>query len=250
MSQQTSDITTTEQTRLLNSTTTTSYTTSRQVDSGTTSQTVITMQHENGGIANGGSRIVSHDQYQTVIQSGQPKIPTHQLADKIQDILVFSEIKKKNQQQSRTIAEEDEAIVPEEDSPLKKKLSDWSLNGGGLRKRDLVVDALRFATDKWKDTNGYDQEQIVIQQQQQTKTTNNAESVFDVAKNASVCAVLGLLHEHKQQSSHSTETDMSLQALALSTLNLGLKAHDTSASRVVLYEMLTTKWTHGKSGIV
>jgi hypothetical protein len=327
---------TTESTRLLN-TTTSSYNTRE------TRQTVITMssEHQENGrgysLSNGGtSTSASHRLVQNVISAGQPTIPTQQLTEKIQDILVFSEIKK-NQQERVMNKEKKEKYksrqdqkVPAQDSSssssgssssdsdsddggvrftLKKKLSEWSLNGDKkkdvedenqetkgkkLRKRDFAVDALKFATDKWKVKhgwaagsnpgssasllpqkpnnnnasstttttvttallnnigNGNGAAATVIQQKKQQEQPrvipNSAENIFDVAKNASVCAVLALLHERRQSSGHSTETDISLQSLALSTLNLGLKVHDTSASQVVLYEMLTNKWMNGKSG--
>lgn len=327
---------TTESTRLLN-TATSSYNT--RETSTTTRQTVITMssEQENGhsysrNIANGeGASSVSRHHIRNVISAGQPTIPTHQLTEKIQDILVFSEIKKnqqeralnkekrekyKTQQKDQQVPSSDSSSSSDSDSDsdsedgsirqnLKKKLSEWSIDGGKkksaegstegkkLRKRDFAVDALRFATDKWKVKHGWEAGSnnsssasllpaknnatatttttvtssllnsigngnealaTVIQQKKQKEQQfkaipSSAENVFDVAKNASVCAVLALLHERRQSSGHSTETDISLQSLALSTLNLGLKVHDTSASQVVLYEMLTNKWMHGKSAL-
>lgn len=328
---------TTENTRLLN-TPTANYN-NREA---TTKQTVITMSpsdHQeattNSYLYNGGGLSVTTSRYyNSIITAGQPVIPTQQLTEKIQDILVFTEIKKN--QQARAIIEEKKQKArdqqqqflqqqqqqqqftpipvqyPSSDSDssdsdsdsdsgsvrftLKKKLSEWSIDGSkkktengkkALRKRDYAVDALHFATDKWKEKHGWstgsnnsssegllpavsskplpvttsvvDNVQSngnglgIVQQkkkpEQQFKgIPSSAESVYDVAKNASVCAVLALLHERRQSSGLSTETDISLQALALSTLNLGLKVQDTSATHVVLYEMLTNKWMHGKSG--
>lgn len=324
---------TTESTRLLN-TNTSSYNT-RETNT-TTRQTVITMsseQQENSrgyNFSNGGSgSSTSRHHIHKVISAGQPNVPTQQLTEKIQDILVFSEIKKNQQeralnkerkekyksrpgQDQKAPASSSSSSDSDSDSDdggvrqtLKKKLSEWSIDGGNkksvegesggkkLRKRDFAVDALRFATDKWKEQHGWETgsnngssasllpannnanasttttvttavlnglgngngaSATVVQQQRQQEQQfkaipSSAESVFDVAKNASVCAVLALLHERRQSSGHSAETDISLQTLALSTLNLGLKVHDTSASQVVLYEMLTNKWMNGKSGI-
>lgn len=334
--------TTTESTRLLN-TSTSSYNT--RETSTTTRQTVITMSSEqqessssNRGYSynifkgGSGSSASRHDIHK-VISAGQPNVPTQQLTEKIQDILVFSEIKKNQQERAlkqekrekyKSRSEQDQKAPVNYSSSssssssssdsdgeeggvrqtLKKKLSEWSIDGGRkksvegesggkkLRKRDFAVDALRFATDKWKEQHGWETGSnhgssasllpannnantsttttvttailnglgngngaaaTVVQQQKQQDQQfkaipSSAESVFDVAKNASVCAVLALLHERRQSSGHSAETDISLQTLALSTLNLGLKVHDTSASQVVLYEMLTNKWMNGKSG--
>ncbi|CEP08409.1 hypothetical protein [Parasitella parasitica] len=324
----TGNVSTTERTRLLN-TSTTSYSVHEQASS-----TVITMSsssqetHHNFLKGSGNAAIATtRHLYNSVISAGQPSIPTQQLTEKIQDILVFSEIKKK--QQERALIEEKkqkkrekqsqggDANIPASSSSsssssssdsdsdagstrqlLKKKLSEWSLdgskssndNGTGkrLRKRDYAVDALKLATDKWKTKHGWATGSnnsssaslfangsattttaattllnnvqngvtgaanitVVKQMKKQVESIpSSAESVFDVAKNASVCAVLALLHERRQSSGHSLETDMSLQSLALSTLNLGLKTHDKSASHVVLYEMLTTKWLNGKSAL-
>jgi hypothetical protein len=327
-----SNILTTERTRLLN-TSTTSYSTRQEVHEETS--TVITMgsssQDSHHHFLNGSGNVAiatTRNLYNNIISAGQPSIPTHQLTEKIQDILVFSEIKKK--QQERTLIDEKKqnkrakqnqsgnAAVPSSSSSsssssdsdsdtgstrilLKNKLSEWSLDGskstnnneGGkrLRKRDYAVDALKFATDKWKtkhgwatgsnnsssaslfanedtttttttattlNNNGYGNSTsngaannitVVKQKKKQAEgIPSSAESIFNVAKNASVCAVLALLHERRQSSGHSMETDVSLQSLALSTLNLGLKLQDKSTSHVVLYEMLTNKWLNGKSG--
>ncbi|KAI8642509.1 hypothetical protein BD408DRAFT_443392 [Parasitella parasitica] len=323
----TGNVSTTERTRLLN-TSTMSYSVREQETS-----TVITMgtsseeTHRHFLNGSGNAAIATTRRlYNSVVSAGQPAIPTHQLTDKIQDILVFSEIKKK--QQERASIEErkqkkkekrsqgGDAVVPVSSSSssssssdsdsdagstrqlLKKKLSEWSLDGSKssdnndtgkrLRKRDYAVDALKLATDKWKTKHGWATGSnnsssaslfangsatatastttllnnvhngvtgaanitIVKQTKKQAESIpSSAESVFDVAKNASVCAVLALLHERRQSSGHSMETDVSLQSLALSTLNLGLKVHDKSASHVVLYEMLTTKWLNGKSAL-
>lgn len=329
-----SNVSTTERTRLLN-TSTTSYSTRHEEEE---SSTVITMgsssqeSHRHFLNDSGNSTITTtRNLYNNVISAGQPSIPTHQLTEKIQDILVFREIKKK--QQERALIDEKkqnkrakqnqggDAAVPYSSSSsssssssdsdsdtgstrilLKKKLSEWSIDGSKstsndkgekrLRKRDYAVDALKFATDKWKTKHGWatgsnnsssaslfangntttttttttllsndghgnltsnsaanNNITVVKQKKKQAEgIPSSAESVFDVAKNASVCAVLALLHERRQSSGHSMETDVSLQSLALSTLNLGLKVQDKSASHVVLYEMLTNKWLNGKSG--
>lgn len=322
----------TESTRLLN-TSTANYSNGEA----TKKQTVITIspsveQEAISGLYNGGGLSVTTSRYyNSIVTAGQPTIPTQQLTEKIQDILVFTEIKRN--QQARAIAEEkkqqardqqqqylqqqqqqqnqqhtpipvkypsssSDSSDSDSDSDsgsvrftLKKKLSEWSIDGSkkksetgkkALRKRDYAVDALRFATDKWKEKHGWSTGSnnsssasllpapspisttvvetvhsngngIGLVQQQRKKQEfkaipSSAQSVYDVAKNASVCAVLALLHERRQSSALSAETDISLQSLALSTLNLGLKVQDTSASHVVLYEMLTNKWMHEKSG--
>ncbi|KAG2213130.1 hypothetical protein INT47_011279 [Mucor saturninus] len=329
----------TENTRLLD-TSTANYS-NREAK---TKQTVITMtpsldpQETSSYLYNGGGLSVTTSRYyHSIVTAGQPTIPTQQLTEKIQDILVFTEIKKN--QQARAIVEEKKQLArqqqqqylhqqqqqepqqKEQPTPvpvqypssssdssdsdsdsdsgsvrftLKKKLSEWSIDGSkkktesgkkALRKRDYAVDALRFATDKWKEKHGWSTgsnnsssasllpapsptspitttvvETVqsngngigIVQQRKKQEfkaIPSSAQSVYDVAKNASVCAVLALLHERRQSSALSTETDVSLQSLALSTLNLGLKVQDTSASHVVLYEMLTNKWMHGKSAL-
>ncbi|KAI9243945.1 hypothetical protein EDC94DRAFT_699923 [Helicostylum pulchrum] len=369
-----SQVNTSENTRLLN-TNTASY---NARETNTTKQTVITMSSDEvvtttGLIHGGGLSITTLQEYEDVIRAGQPTIPTQQLTEKIQDILVFTEIKVN--QQERAIQEEkkrkikdrqqiqydqyqkyyqeyqqqkqelenqnqqhmqppefkqtaplpyqienlnkqDSSSSSDSDSDddsvrfaLKRKLTDWSIDHDkkkdadgkkSFRKRDYAVDALKFATSNWKEKHGWATgsnnnssaslfpvatspspgpntvttttttttatptnhgyqngnggatvvQQVKKQAEKHFKPIpSTAESVFEVAKNASVCAVLALLHERRQSSGFSTETDISLQALALSTLTFGLKVQDKSASHVVLYEMLTTKWMNGKSAL-
>ncbi|KAI9478843.1 MAG: hypothetical protein EXX96DRAFT_572441 [Benjaminiella poitrasii] len=328
-------VTTTERTRLLNTTSTT-YSTRQEVhrETSSTSQTVITVGYsvlENGYhhlLNTGSTSLTTTSHVRNVILEGQPTIPPNMLIDKIQDILVFSEIKKKQQERSvrkeqrkKDKKENDAGSARGSDSSsssssssssdsdsdngskrlaLKKKLSEWSIDnsskssikgGSRLRKRDLAVDTIKFATDRWKERHGWsigsaqsssinlfgnnnntttttttttkleggshqsgnNSKTTVVQQKKKHESQQNlissAESIFNVAKNASVCAVLALLHERRQSSGHSTETDLSLQTLALSTLSLGLKLQDKSVSQVVLYEMLTNKWINGKSAL-
>ncbi|KAI8349677.1 hypothetical protein BD560DRAFT_450213 [Blakeslea trispora] len=255
----------TETTRLLTATNTTYATSSGQEEE----STIIAMNSDEGpNKLNGHYQVMSKDTFQQIITSGQPTLPTHQLTEKIQDILVFSEIKKKQERDQK------EAAVPsnsssssssssdEEDSPrhtLKKKLSEWSIHsshqegGKRLRRRDLAVDALKLATDRWKEKHGWSNSQaehthVMENPSIEPKLPSQAESIYKVAKNASVCAVLALLHERKV-SGAPLETDVALQTLALSTLSFGLKVHDTSTSHVVLYEMMTTPWMNGKSAL-
>lgn len=304
------NIASTERTRLLN-TTSANYQTRQEESS--TSQTIITMDTTINDL--NGSGTTTMRQIKNVSLAGQPTIPLNQLTEKIQDILVFSEIRQKQQeramidqkkkQQKAELAAAVAAAAPASSSSssssssdsdsdsgsarlaLKKKLSEWSIHGSKhkdsdgkrLRKRDYAVDALKFATDNWKAKHGYatgsnnssfaslpganTATAIGSSHHHGTNTVkqskyheeplskgepSTAESVFDVAKNASVCAVLALLHERRQSSGHSTETDISLQSLALSTLNLGLKAQEKSTKHVVLYEILTNKWLNNKSG--
>ncbi|RCH86472.1 hypothetical protein CU098_008490, partial [Rhizopus stolonifer] len=267
-----------ENTRLL-STATTSYSASN----GRENPTVITMSAEENGKGskpNGINQAMTKQRFRQIISEGQPTVPTSELTEKIQDILVFSEIKKKQERQVLKQKKQKEAA-----HLLKKKLSEWSIISSHedenaskkhIRKRDLAVDALRLATDRWKEKHGWSTSHdttsifnsehttphvitntnsgtTVVKKQEndflRTKgIPSNAESIFKVAKNASVCAILALLHERKLSGSF-TEADVSLQALALSTLSLGLKAQEKSASHVVLYEMLTTKWVNEKSAL-
>jgi hypothetical protein len=247
---------------------------------------VIKMSHEeNGGPV-----------FHTCSSEGKPTLPVHQLTDKIQDILVFSEIKqvqeekrqyralKKDQEQQEVASPEQDSSSDDEDikSTLKRKMSEYSIasskDSGRLRKRDMAVDALKFATESWKKKHGWASTsssefvntntggQYVIENMghQQNKSTGksgptviqpipvttpavpSASGVFEVAKHASVCAVLALLHERRQSSGLTAETDLSLQNLALTTLTLGLKGSDTK--QLVLHEMLVMKWMNGRSG--
>ncbi|KAI8971565.1 hypothetical protein BDF20DRAFT_686355 [Mycotypha africana] len=324
---------TTEETRLLG-TSTTSYSTRQKIT--THKETIITIGNSVKESINSfrftGANIATAQHFQSIISAGQPTVPSNELVEKVQDILVFGEIKK---QQERALAqnaankqgkqrENGDADVPsterrkssdssssssssdtdcDEGSThhmLKKKLNEFSIDkvvsdsGKKLRKRDLAVDALKFATDKWKEKHGWQKHNnglnsphssgssaslITNNNIASTATTivtdigqkvsggnvttvvktqkkrleeaysSSAEDVFGVAKNASVCAVMALLHERRQSSGHSADTDISLQSLALATLNLGLKAQETSASHVVLYEMLTGRWINGKSAL-
>jgi hypothetical protein len=303
------NVASTERTRLLN---TAAPTYNARQDENSTSQTVINM--DNGTNYLNGAAITTTRQFQKIISAGQPTIPTSELTEKIQDILIFTEIKQKQQERAlidqkkkKQKEELTEAVAAAHSSlpttssssdsdsdsdsgcrrlALKKKFHEWAhgskhadTEGKHLRKRDYAVDALKFATDDWKSKHGYftgsnnssyasligtnsttvengRPSTTAVKQSKQHElpafkgVPSTAESVFDVAKNASVCAVLALLHERRQSSGHSRETDISLQSLALSTLNLGLKAQEKSARHVVLYEMLTNKWLDGKSGNV
>ncbi|CAO3660237.1 unnamed protein product [Rhizopus stolonifer] len=269
---------TTEETRLLDSST--------KNYSSQNSQTVITIAEQYSNSRG----FVNSD-----VVSGQPLLPVDQLTEKIQDILVFSEIKK-NQGRKRAVQKKENggpssssssSSSSDSDSDknesrhlLKKKLSEWSIDHGTenskpLRKRDFAIDALKLATDKWREKHGWfsDHNESVQPEtevtvghtmgQSTSKPTvvenkkvqsyqhlpSSAESIFGVAKNASVCAILALLHERRQSSGHSTETDVFLQTLALSTLSLGLKAKNTSTQHVVLKEMLVSKWLNGRSAL-
>ncbi|KAG0746574.1 hypothetical protein G6F57_007964 [Rhizopus arrhizus] len=235
-----------------------------------------------------------------VTPSSQPTVPTDQLIEKIQDILVFSEIKKnlnhKNVVPKRNITEDKTDSSSSDDSSesdtdngdshhlLKRKFSEWSIDHKPkfikhLRKRDFAIDALKFATDKWKEKHGWHSNQYeallhnsdtkvtVTTTQNTDQTINNtaivegqktkeyrhlpssAESIFGIAKNASVCAILALLHERRQSNSHSTETDVFFQSLALTTLSLGVKAKSTSTEQMILKEILVYKWLGDRSAL-
>ncbi|KAI9249032.1 hypothetical protein BY458DRAFT_542625 [Sporodiniella umbellata] len=267
---------TTEESRLLD--------TSTKNYNSQNNQTVITITD-----AQSNEQTLAHES----IQAGQPLLPVNQLTEKIQDILVFSEIKK-NQTNKRAIkkrkgkgpssssssgSSDTEDGADESHHLLKKKLSEWSIDHSPekskpLRKRDFAIDAFKLATDKWKEMHGWhpdhqdlaqhdtkisvattetssDPSVVVENRKIQTfqPLPSSAENIFGVAKNASVCAVLALLHERRQSGGHSTETDVFLQTLALSTLSIGLKAKNTSVQHVVLKEMLVTKWLHGRSAL-
>jgi hypothetical protein len=76
---------------------------------------------------------------------------------------------------------------------------------------------------------------------------DSVKDVWDVAKNASVCAVLGLLSERRQgKVSITADVDVTLQRLALSTLEHGMK--QTSAKDMIRQEMLFKPWLGDKSG--
>ncbi|KAI8986520.1 hypothetical protein BDB01DRAFT_785908 [Pilobolus umbonatus] len=253
--------------------------------------TSITIQPETNG----------YPQARSIV-SGAPTIPSHLLTEKIQDILIFTEVKKNQQER---LMEESRRRIPKKASrktddsssssssssssdsdsddnstkrALKKKLSEWSLTnsssasltpsekGKRVRKRDFAVDAFRFATDKWKDKHGFpDQQQHQPVSGPYTRPSSDAtkqaptyrpekipsaaESILKVAKNASVCAVLALLHERRQSSGKDFATDISLQKLALETLTLSLDAQVSSTSHIILYDMLTTKWLNNKCAL-
>ncbi|CAO3586426.1 unnamed protein product [Absidia cylindrospora] len=77
---------------------------------------------------------------------------------------------------------------------------------------------------------------------------DSVKGVWDVAKNASVCAVLGLLSERRQgKISITSDADATLQRLALSTLEHGVK--QTSAKEMIRQEMLFKPWLGDKSAI-
>jgi hypothetical protein len=140
------------------------------------------------------------------------------------------------------------------------------------KKRDFIAGALRFATDQWMENQGITNDMIhesinsdessplgppVTPNQQPPPGflpqplvqphDDSVKDVWDVAKNASVCAVLGLLSERRQgKVSITADVDVTLQRLALSTLEHGMK--QTSAKDMIRQEMLFKPWLGDKSG--
>ncbi|CAO3587778.1 unnamed protein product [Absidia cylindrospora] len=140
------------------------------------------------------------------------------------------------------------------------------------KKREIIAGALRFATDQWKENQGptdhdihetatggspSSEQPLTSQLQGQHQLLSlpqvvlqdgSVTGVWDVAKSASVCAVLGLLSEHRQgKLSSMADTDTILQRLALSTLEHGMNLASEKDS--IRQEMLFKPWVGGKSGI-
>jgi hypothetical protein len=139
------------------------------------------------------------------------------------------------------------------------------------KKREIIAGALRFATDQWRENQGNTKQgiesptvgssssdQLPTSQQQQEQEhllpSPMAElqydsAIWDVAKNASVCAILGLIDERRRIKNSTlvyTDNDDSLQQLALCTLEYGLK--QTTTNDVTRQEMLFKPWIGDKSG--
>ncbi|KAI8089814.1 uncharacterized protein BX664DRAFT_333976 [Halteromyces radiatus] len=232
----------TERTRLLDSTTTTtSYTTQVQVEEGRSQQQVVDMTME-------------HD----------PTVPLDELTDHIQHLLVFGKHRGngKLSQSSSSSNGSGQVIMGEQEVDIVQEEGQRDISSRKSKKRDLITGALRFATDQWMENQGINNQVIheSIQQGPSTSTSNqlpplplvsheeSAKGVWDVAKNASVCAVLGLLSERRQgKISLTSDADATLQRLALSTLEHGVK--QTSASDMIRQEMLFKPWLGDKSAI-
>lgn len=248
----------TERTRLLdstNTTTTTSYRT--QVEEERTERVVdISMEHD-------------------------PTVPLDELTDHIQHFLVFgkhshngrlsissssSSSSSKNGGGDEIIMGEQELSLEIEEGAQSRQVSSSSSAARKSRKRELIAGALHFATDQWRERQGITNQvihensgaygtQVMPQPQAQPlgplplvqPHDDSVKGVWDVAKNASVCAVLGLLSERRQgKVSITADADATLQRLALSTLEHGVK--QTSAKDMIRQEMLFKPWLGDKSG--
>lgn len=246
-----------ERTRLLDSThttTTTSYRT--QVEEDRTERVVdISMEHD-------------------------PTVPLDELTDHIQHFLVFgkhshngrlsissstSSSSSKNGGGDEIITGEQELSLEVEEETQNRQVSSSSA-ARKSRKRNLIAGALHFATDQWRERQGITSQviqehtgsygtQVMPQPQAQPlgplplvqPHDDSVKGVWDVAKNASVCAVLGLLSERRQgKVSITADADATLQRLALSTLEHGVK--QTSAKDMIRQEMLFKPWLGDKSG--
>ncbi|KAI8066688.1 hypothetical protein BC940DRAFT_302083 [Gongronella butleri] len=140
------------------------------------------------------------------------------------------------------------------------------------RKRDVLASSLKFATEKWMDNQGLKPHELATSAAAIQASTaavsgssteglgplpliqhdvqpNNVQQVWDVAKNASACAVLGLLSERRQGKMSLTQQDgdATLQRLALSTLEHGIK--QTSAKDMLKEEMLLKPLLGKKSAL-
>ncbi|ORX61913.1 hypothetical protein DM01DRAFT_1369830 [Hesseltinella vesiculosa] len=205
----------------------------------------------------------------TSVSVHESTVPLDQLTDHIQHILVYGEkgtrgssssssVCSQKQKRSTQIVVGDEpveaGVVVEEHKAEKQ-----------MRKRDLVATSLKFATERWMEDQGMDPEQIMnpntasglgplplIQHAPAPVgngfQTENVQQVWGVAKNASACAVLGLLSERRQgKLSLTQDGDATLQRLALSTLEHGIK--QTSAKDMLRQEMLLKPMLGNKSAL-
>lgn len=252
----------TERTRLLDSSNvTTSYSTQVQIQEERSERVVdMTMEHD-------------------------PTVPLDELKDHIQHFLVFGKHRGTGQlsqssSSSTSKNDSDQIITGEQEISIVEE-------GGQERqvttktrkskKRDFITGALQFATDQWMENQGITNQVVhesinggagsstssgqpvipLAQQQRQQGLPplplvqphdDSVKGVWDVAKNASVCAVLGLLSERRQgKISITSDADATLQRLALSTLEHGVK--QTSAKEMIRQEMLFKPWLGDKSAI-
>lgn len=215
--------------------------------------------------------------------SQDPAVPLAELTDHIQHLLVFGQHREdrsvSQESSSTTLGKNrlDRAIpdqrtfpIPDgEEEGLTREIEPAVYKS---KKRDFIAGALRFATDQWMENQGITNDMIhesinsddsspfgppvTSNQQPQSGSIpqpmaqphdESVKDVWDVAKNASVCAVLGLLSERRQgKVSITADVDVTLQRLALSTLEHGIK--QTSAKDMVRQEMLFKPWLGDKSG--
>ncbi|KAI8341495.1 hypothetical protein BC941DRAFT_417048 [Chlamydoabsidia padenii] len=242
----------TERTRLLNtSSTTTTYRT--QVEEERSERVVdISMEHD-------------------------PTVPIDELKDHIQHLLVYGKQRGQLSQSSSSTTskndDSDQVIMGEQELSLvaeeeQEQGQTRQVSSRKSRKRELIAGALHFATDQWRERQGLTNQAIheasgssasygaqvmppqpglpplpLVQPHE-----DSIKGVWDVAKNASVCAVLGLLSERREgKVSITADADATLQRLALSTLEHGVK--QTSAKDMIRQEMLFKPWLGDKSAI-
>ncbi|CAO3629518.1 unnamed protein product [Cunninghamella blakesleeana] len=238
-----------ERTQLLE-TTTTSYSTRVQEESQTDRVININLEHE-------------------------PSIPFDQLKHHIQDVLIFGKAAASSSHHSSNASARSVGHQKEVDTQQQRRsiaVDNDENSNQKFKKRDVLVGALKFATDQWLENQGLsDQVDSIDQnphvdnkkvqqhelpppsgplpllQPRSTKDTSVSD-VWDVAKNASVCAVLGLLSERRQgKISITDDTDATLQKLALSTLEHGMK--QTDAKDMLRQEMLFRPLLGDKSAV-
>ncbi|KAI9309374.1 hypothetical protein BJ944DRAFT_173090 [Cunninghamella echinulata] len=184
-----------------------------------------------------------------------------------------------NHQQQDTVNEE----YPSSRSIVKDKEEKDRSTDQSFKKRDVLAGVLKFATDQYIEHQGLSEQVDAIHQnphidtasktpssssssqhrqkqtlpppsgplpllQHQPQEDTSVNDVWDMAKNASVCAVLGLLSERRQgKISITDDTDATLQRLALSTLEHGMK--QTSAKDMLRQEMLFKPLLGDKSAV-
>ncbi|CAO3632302.1 unnamed protein product [Cunninghamella blakesleeana] len=213
----------------------------------------------------------------------EPTIPFDQLKHHIQDVLVFGKTAASSYQQlsisnsSSTTSNNNNNNNNNNNTRSVEKQQTRSMDQNEnsnqkFKKRDVLSGALKFATDQWLESQGLSDQVDAIHQnphvdnkkiQQESSSSssgsstllkshstndNSVSDVWDVAKNASVCAVLGLLSERRQgKISITDDTDATLQRLALSTLEHGMK--QTNAKDMLRQEMLFRPLLGDKSAV-
>ncbi|KAI8379136.1 uncharacterized protein BYT42DRAFT_644451 [Radiomyces spectabilis] len=190
-----------------------------------------------------------------------PTVPLERLTDKVQDILVFGDLKQKTRVESKESGNETVKVSQHTEKSTSRGI------GGESSKSELVASAFRMASDHWKDrqeakgSKGSSQSlassssvslgnalRLPEMGLPDVNMPNSAEHVWSVAKGASVCAVMSLLNEsHKGSAAMSDTAKANMQQLALSTLEMGLR--DSSATDHVVREMLCKKWLNGTSAL-
>lgn len=195
------------------------------------------------------------------------------------------QVSRSNSNSNRSVSHQQDTVneeYPSSRSIVKNKEEKDRSTDQSFKKRDVLAGVLKFATDQYIEHQGLSEQVDAIHQNPHIDTTSKSSSsssssqhrqkqtlpppsgplpllqhqpqadtsvndVWDMAKNASVCAVLGLLSERRQgKISITDDTDATLQRLALSTLEHGMK--QTSAKDMLRQEMLFKPLLGDKSG--